>query len=175
MNARCLKRQLFAASLMIAVSACSSTSLRDASSGHFFSKAGVVVDVLDYQNRLARMNAYDYREARVVAEHRFSDTPNDENRLRLASVLLNSDGPEAPEDWRRAEQLLTQRLQDVSEPAQDEAIKIYTQNLLAQARHLLFWRARSGQCLSELDDAQLKLKELKMIEMKMMQPESAIN
>lgn len=170
-----LKKQCLLICAIGLLSACTGTGLRDSNAAHFFSRSGVVIDVLDYQNRLSRMNGYDYREARAVAEQQFRDQPSDENRLRLASALLHSDGPQAPTDWRRAQHLLSERLQDVSEPALDESLKIYTRNLLSQAKHLLFWRARSGQCLTELSEAELKLKELKMIEMKMMQPDSAIN
>lgn len=169
------RRILLAVVLPALLSACSSAGLRDAPGVHFFTRAGTVIDVLDYQNRLSRMNAYDYREARQRAQQDFEHDSSDEHRLRLVSALLHSDGSGAIEDWRRAEALLSERLQDLSEPVLDEALKVYAENLLAQIRHLRYWRSQSTDCQGELSVARDKLKELKMIEVKMMEPGRAIN
>lgn len=168
-------RILSAVLLLVLLPACSNTSFRDAPGAQFFTRAGAVVDVLEYQNRLSRMNAYDYREARQSAEQDFQRDPSDLHRLRLASALLHSDGSAAVDDWRRAEILLNDRLQDLNEPVLDESLKIFAQNLLGQLRHLRYWRSQSSDCQGQLSDARDKLKELKMIEVKMMQPERAIN
>ncbi len=129
-----------------------------------------VNDLVRYSARLSGYDKRDYTEALRSARNAYESSGSDDNQLRLAIALMHHDTDDSLRQYREAEKLLNDYINNAESNFFDSDYRAFAQLMLNMNKS---WQRMHGQLAAarvETADARKKLEELKSIEMRLNHP-----